>query len=185
MRTMLATVLFLLAGAADGLAAEVEAATPFGLGLADADQPISIRADELEAISSGGERRLVFTTNVTVDQADVHIESRRLEAFYPKGQSQPERLVADGDVRLRQKLVEARCDHATYERTQRFLVCRGHAELRDGDNRVRGAVIEFDLEREVVRVKGGVSVLLQSSTQSTPTAGPQSGMPDARNWAAQ
>ena len=58
-------------------AAAAPAAAPFGLAMPDADQPISIRADELEATSTGGERHLIFTANVRVDQADVRITMER------------------------------------------------------------------------------------------------------------
>ena len=117
---------------------------------------------------------MIFTANVHVAQADIQIESDRLEAFYPKGEKQPDRLIATGHVRMTQGDVEARCDHATYERITQQLVCKGNAELRDGDNRVAGAVIEFDLEHEVVKVTGGASVLIYpKSAEGKPTA-PQS-----------
>ncbi len=147
---------------------------PFGIGLPDSDQPISIRADELEAISTDGARHLIFTANVHVEQADIRIESDRLEAFYPKGGNQPDRLVATGHVRLTQNDVEALCDYATYERIAQLLMCEGHAELRDGANRVAGTVIEFDLENEVVKVKGGASVLIYPESGEGEPAAPQS-----------
>ena len=155
-------------------AAEKPVQQPFGIGMPDSDQPISIRADELEAISRDGERQLIFTANVHVEQADVRIESDRLEAYYPKGAKQPDRLVATGNVRLIQKAVEARCDHAIYERVAQTLLCEGAAELRDGDNRVAGARIEFDLAREIVRVKGGASVLIVPERGKGSPAAPQS-----------
>ena len=162
-----------------GFAAQADASAepshmPFGVGLPDSDQPISIRADELEAVSREGARTLIFTANVRVEQADVRIESDRLEAHYPKGEKQPDRLVATGHVRLTQKTVEARCDNATYERIAQLFSCEGNAELRDGDNRVAGAVIEFDLEREIVRVKGGASVLIHPESGKNLPAAPQS-----------
>jgi len=132
---------------------------PFGIGGFQSDQPLSIHSDELEASQTGGARRLVFTKGVRVEQADMTLESARLEAFYPEKASQPERLVASGGVRVVQGTREARCDQATYYRSEERLVCEGHAELRDGDDRVAGAVIEFDLAAERVVVKGGATVL--------------------------
>ena len=147
---------------------------PFGIGMPDSDQPISIRADELEAVSKESRRHLIFTANVRVEQADVRIESDRLEAYYPKGEKQPDRLVATGHVRLMQKTVEARCDRATYDRKAQILVCEGSAELRDGGNRVAGAVIEFDLEHEIVKVTGGASVWIVPESDEDSSAAPQS-----------
>ena len=180
--------LFFLAAAlsaASSVAAPTKAAgegehQPFGIGIPDSDQPISIRADELEAVSTGGARRLIFTANVRVEQADIRIESDLLEAFYPKGEKQPDRLVATGNVRLTQKDVEARCDHATYERIAQLLLCEGNAELRDGENRVAGSTIEFDLEREIVKVKGGASVLIYPTSGSSAPKSPQSAAQELR-----
>ena len=79
--------------------------------------------------------------------------SDRLTAEYPKGSSQPSRLVATGSVRILQGGQEARCDNGTYEREDGKLACCGNAELRDGENRVRGSCIEFDLISKTVRVR--------------------------------
>ena len=145
---------------------------PFGIGGFQSDQPLSIRADELEASQSGGARRLVFKKGVRVQQADLMLESARLEAFYPDKASQPDRLVATGGVHVVQGQREARCDQATYFRTDERLLCEGNAELRDGEDRVSGAQIEFDLAAERVVVKGGANVLFhpEPETPAVPAA---------------
>ncbi len=141
---------------------------PFGIGGFDSDQPLSIHADELEASQTGGSRRLVFKKGVRVSQADMTLESARLEAFYPEKASQPERLVASGGVRVAQGTREARCDQATYYRSDERMLCEGNAELRDGDDRVAGEVIEFDLAAERVLVKGGANVLFHPEPDPAP-----------------
>lgn len=166
----------LAAGAAAALAVSVgaeegEAAprrAPFGIPRASNDHPIAIEADALEATQSEGRRKIVFTKNVRVSQGDMEIRSSRLEAIYPAGADQPTEMVATGDVRFRQRGAEARCDRAVYHRDRELLVCSGAAELRDGDNRVRGSVIEVELATEVVRVTGGASVLIQPRAASPP-----------------
>jgi lipopolysaccharide export system protein LptA len=142
--------------------------SPFGIGGFDSDQPLSIHADELEASQTGGSRRLVFKKGVRVSQADLTLESARLEAFYPEKASQPERLVASGGVRVAQGTREARCDQATYYRGDERMLCVGNAELRDGEDRVAGEVIEFDLAAERVVVKGGASVLFHPEPDPEP-----------------
>ena len=94
-------------------------------------------------------------------QADLTITSDRLEALYPDKATQPGRLVAEGRVVVVRGRHEARCDRATYERSERRVVCQGNAELRDGGDRVTGAQIEFDIESERVVVSGGASVVIQ------------------------
>jgi lipopolysaccharide transport protein LptA len=135
---------------------------PFGIDF-DSGRPISIHSDELEAMQSGGARQLVFTRNVVVTQDDVTIRTSRLEAYYPPKASQPDRLVAQGSVRMRQGESEARCDNATFERARDLFVCRGAAELRDADGCVAGDRIEFDLSADTVKVVGGARVMINGA----------------------
>ena len=72
-----------------------------------------------------------------------------------------ERLIAEGNVAVEQGERHASCQQATYERKLQTIVCRGKAEVVQGCDRVRGREIEFDLERERVRVTGAASVLIR------------------------
>ena len=136
--------------------------TLFGGSTFDSNKPLSIRSEELEAFQNEGARRLVFSKQVVVSQDGMVLTSHRLEAFYPANASQPERLVATGAVKMVQGEREARCDEATYHRSQDMLICTGNAELRQGEDIVTGEVIEFDLAAERVVVKGGASVLINA-----------------------
>ena len=144
---------------------------PFGMTSFDNGKPVSIHSDELEASQTEGARRLVFSKNVRVEQADLHLTSSRLEAFYPPNSNQPDRLVASGGVHVMQGTREARCDEAVYHRSEDLLVCEGHAELSDGDDRVAGEVIEFHLDAEKVFVRGGATVLFHPGSDKR-DAGP-------------
>jgi len=140
----------------------VDAAPPqplFDLGW-DAGKPLSIHSDELEYVQGKGSRRLLFRNNVSVEQDGLTISSARLEAFYPPHGSQPDRLVAEGDVHLAKGERRASCARAIYERAREVLTCEGGAELRQGDSRLTGQVIEIDLQADRVRVRGGASVTL-------------------------
>ncbi len=146
---------------APAVSAAPSSASGGGSGISfDGGRPISIRSDQLESVRSSGARKLLFTQNVVVAQDDVTIKSNRLEAFYPPDSSQPERLVATGSVRMSNRKNEARCDRATYERSKDMLICRGNAELREGDDCVAGEWIEFDLESDTVKVGGGATVII-------------------------
>jgi lipopolysaccharide export system protein LptA len=129
------------------------------------DDPISINSEELEVFPHDGGRRLVFSRSVEVLQGDVTLNADRLEAVYPQGASQPERLLASGHVRVVQGDRRARCDEAIYERGSQTILCRGRAEVLHGCDRVRGEEIEFDLERERVRVTGAASVVIHSEDE--------------------
>jgi lipopolysaccharide transport protein LptA len=107
------------------------------LGVFDRSAPISIKSQSLEAADVNGARRLVFSGDVHVVQNDITMTSNRLTADYPKGSSEPSRLVAQGAVRVVQGSQEARCDSGTFQRAEELLICCGNAELRDGASRVR------------------------------------------------
>jgi lipopolysaccharide transport protein LptA len=124
----------------------------------DSDAPISIKSDVLEAVEQDGERKFVFSGNVRAAQDDLHLQSDRLEAFYPKGQSQPEQMVATGRVVIKQTGKRALCKKATYFRTEQKLVCVGNAQLDEKCDRVRGKEIVFHLDTEVLEVIGAADV---------------------------
>jgi lipopolysaccharide export system protein LptA len=144
----------------------------FALRAFDSDEPLMIHSDALDAYQEEGMRRLVFTKNVRVTQADMTLNSDRLVAFYPEDGGEPDRLVAEGGVVVVRGAREARCDHASYDRKAKRLVCRGGAELRDGEDRLRGEVIEFDIESDRVVVSGGASILFHPEPDgSEPSVG--------------
>lgn len=148
----------------------------FGVSL-DRRQPLEIRADEFEAApGEDGGKRFTFRKNVEVTQADLSIRAQRLDAYYAPKARDPDRLEARGDVVVVQGAREARCETATYLREKDSLICSGQAELRDGRDRVRGEVIEFDLAAEVVTVTGGAELELHPRSEAAPApAGAEEG----------
>jgi lipopolysaccharide transport protein LptA len=134
----------------------------FALDPANRDQPVEIESDELELRSQDdGSRHLVFTNNVRIVQGEATLTADELEAFYPPRESSPSLLIARGNVVVRQLGRTARCEEATYRRSDEKLLCRGNAELSYGCDIVRGREIEFDLAREGARVVGAASVLIR------------------------
>ncbi len=135
----------------------------FGLS-GDSDAPMSIQSDELEAFQGGEGRQFIFRRNVRVTQGAMRLRANRLEAYYPPEGSQPDRLVATGRVVLQQENQSARCDKATYLRTEGRVICEGEpGELRQGEDHLRCREIEFFLESEKLLCRGGADVRLQSS----------------------
>jgi len=150
------------------MVAAPSAGAPFGFGnLAGA--PISIRSDELEAADADGVRTLIFRQNVEVKQADLFLGARYLEARYIDGSKQPDRLVARGDVLIRQGDREGHCAEAFYDHAGQRIVCRGDAQIRDGADRVSGETIAFDLVRQRVSVEGGTELLLHPAPREVET----------------
>jgi lipopolysaccharide export system protein LptA len=138
-----------------------EATPEAGPGLLNIESghPLSITADELEAIElPDGRRQLLFNRSVNVEQGGLLVRSNRLEAHYAAKATQPDRLVASGNVRVKQKSRELSCAKATYFPRDERLECVGNAQLLDGSNRVNGDRIEILFAQDRIRVKGGAVV---------------------------
>lgn len=127
----------------------------------DGDAPIEIKAEEAEIVSRDQGRELLFQRNVLVTQANVTLRSQRLEATYRRGESEPEKLIALGDVLVDQDGRRARCDRAVYLRKDQRLTCSGHAELVQGCDIVRGDSIQFWLDDDRARVEGAASIVIR------------------------
>ncbi len=131
---------------------------PVDLGSSRRDAPLDIKSDELEAFQNDRSKRFLFTGNVRVSQDVMQLKADRLEAFYPPDSSEPDRLVATGRVVISQRDQEARCDVATYLKADQRIFCRGNAEMRQGEDRVRGKEIEIRLDTDQLIVRGGAEV---------------------------
>lgn len=135
-------------------------ATRLGMAEFKSDAPIEIKADEAEIVADGEGRRLVFTGSVWVRQDNLTLRSDFLEAEYVEGESEPRMLVARGTVRVEQDDRSARCDQAQYERASQQITCRGHAELVQGCDVVRGELIVLELAANKARVEGAASIVI-------------------------
>jgi lipopolysaccharide export system protein LptA len=125
----------------------------------DSDAPITIKSDVLDVFEEGGQRRFVFAGNVRAKQADLAIRSEKLEAFYPPGGSQPDRIVAIGSVTMKQAGRSARCSQATFYRKDDRIVCIGDvAEVEQGCDIVRGREIVFHTASQLLKVNGAADV---------------------------
>ena len=127
------------------------------------DAPISIRSDTLEVFDRGGEKRFVFRGSVRATQGDLEITSQKLNALYPPGGSQPHKIVATGQVLMKQAGRVAHCDEATFYRDDDRVVCTGEiAEVEQGCDVVRGREIIFHTRSEKLKVNGAADVRINS-----------------------
>lgn len=132
--------------------------------------PVTIRAQQLEATEqASGARRIRFSGSVEVAEEDLTLRARQIEALYPPGAKEPEKLVADGDVAVLQRGREAHCDHAVYLRAERRIECSGAASLRKGDDSVTGSTISFDLAQRTLVVSGGTRLVLAPREAGEPS----------------
>lgn len=149
------------------------AALPIDVGGLKTDAPLDIKSDELEAFQNDKTKRFLFTGNVRVSQDVMSLKADRLEAFYPPDSSDPDRLVATGRVVVSQRDQEARCDVATYMKAEQRIFCRGNAEMRQGEDRVRGKEIEIRLDTDQLIVRGGAEVHILPKSKPPAAGGKQ------------
>ena len=137
----------------------------------DSDAPITIKSDVLDVFEEGGQRRFVFAGNVRAKQADLAIRSEKLEAFYPPGGSQPDRIVAIGSVTMKQAGRSARCSQATFYRKDDRIVCIGDvAEVEQGCDIVRGREIVFHTASQLLKVNGAADVRINPEAKGCSAA---------------
>ncbi len=122
------------------------------------DLPISINADDLEAVMQGGKKKFVFRKNVVVEQGEMILHTDALEAFYPEGGSEPDRLIATGNVFMEKDGSQLTCDHATYIRAEDRLICEGDALMVSGQDRLSAGRIDMQIETGVVKASIDVKV---------------------------
>ena len=125
--------------------------------------PLVIHADTLEASDPGtSERRIRFAGGVVLRQGDIELRAREIEAIYPPGATQPERLIAREDVALREGERQARCQQAEYRLQERRLACQGDAVLQEREDRLEGERIAFDFDAQKVDVSGRTRLSVHS-----------------------
>jgi lipopolysaccharide transport protein LptA len=148
----------------------------FDFGVLETHEPIEIESRELDVVTlEDGGRQLNFRESVHVRQGAARLSCDGLEAWYPPGQREPERLIARGAVEIVQGDRRARCEEAVYLRSAQTLTCGGGAQLLQGCDVVRGREIEFDLANDRVRVRGEASVLIHPKGEAADPACPGGG----------
>ncbi len=177
LRTLDATVPAPVAAAASSRSENGSGASGGGTLFSTSNGPIRIDSEQLEFDQSDGQRHFIFTDDVVATQDDVRLTSDRLDAYYPPGQSNPEKLVATGNVLMTREVGAARCREMTYLREEQRVICIGEpAELCQKKGQkvdwTRGPRIDWDLETDKIFVKnrgnGRVSAMIGGESGSCP-----------------
>lgn len=149
---------------------------PKGLDAFNSKAPISINSSELEAIDQpNGSRKFLFTGDVEVEQDNVRLTSTKLEAFYPPNASQPDRLVATGNVVITQAGKRAKCDRATFLNAEQRVLCQGNARLEQGEDRAEGKEIELLLDSQRMFIRGGAQIRITPKPDEEKGGAPKPG----------
>jgi lipopolysaccharide export system protein LptA len=121
----------------------------------DNSQPIDITSDKVEAYRK--DNLIIFQGNVIARQKDIVIYADSLEAMIIEDGKGIERVTVGGNVKIQQGLRVANCQKAVFYNLDRKIVLTGDPKVSDGDNIVSGDEIIFDIEKNRVEVKSGLS----------------------------
>jgi lipopolysaccharide export system protein LptA len=132
------------------------------------ESPVRVRAAKLDASDGPEGRRIRFDGDVEVAQQGGTLRAQQLEAIYPPGGKQPDRLNAVGDVSLQDGEREARCESAEYLRLENRVICHGGVAIAKGD-RLEGDLIDFALGEEKLSVRGRTRLVVAPRQQLSAT----------------
>lgn len=141
-------------------------------------QPVTISADRL--VSDRQARTATFTGKVKVVRGDSTIEADSLTVFYaekPPGSGEPvpvrsavERIVAEGNVRIRSAQLSAHTPKAVYSRPDQTIELLGAGtRVVSGSHSISGSKVVLLMEGEQLIVSGSgdkrVEALLEPGTK--------------------
>ena len=120
----------------------------------NSDAPVDVAADRIEVQDRAD--RAVFSGNVVVRQAELTLNTERLSIAYTKaGGVQIERLDASGGVTVRSPSETARGQFGIYDLNRRIITLLGGVTLIRGSSQVRGARLVLDLNSGRAVMDGG------------------------------
>jgi lipopolysaccharide export system protein LptA len=120
--------------------------------------PVTIRADRLDYFDAG--RRARYSGNVELDTEDSRIEADRLDVYFASGKMQEdselERAVAEGHVKIVQPMRYAKGENAVYDATTgRVVMTGGPPTVFDAEKgSMTGQRLTFDIHDDRLLVDG-------------------------------
>jgi lipopolysaccharide export system protein LptA len=120
----------------------------------DTDAPVDVAADRIEVQDRAD--RAIFSGNVHVRQGDLQLNTARLTVAYANaGGIQIRRLEATGGVTLRSPSETAQSRYAIYDLDRRVVTMIGGVTLVRGQSRVQGGRLALDLDSGRAVMDGG------------------------------
>ncbi|MEX1222854.1 MAG: lipopolysaccharide transport periplasmic protein LptA [Idiomarina sp.] len=134
------------------------AAPTLAQGQNDFSQPIKINADD-ESFDIK-QNLAIFTNNVVIQQGTLRIEADKLVAERDR-ERQVEVFVATGAPATYQQqledgsLIQAQANEIRYDQLNQILTLTGNAEVNQNDSLVRGGVLRYDFNAQVLTSERG------------------------------
>ncbi len=115
--------------------------------------PIEITSDRVEGYLK--ENLIVFKGNVIARQKEIVIYCDSLEAILVEDGKGIDRVIASGNVKVRQGTRLASSEKATFYNREQKIILTGNPIVSEDENMVSGEEVIVDLEKNRVEVKGG------------------------------
>lgn len=158
-------------GAPRPAAAGDAAAPPFSpFRFAAGNGPVRIKADSLSVDYKA--KSVLFSGNVQATQSGATLTSQTLRVFYADKFTGIDRIVAEGDVRVRQGGRWATGQRAVLDEIHHTLEMTGQPVLHDGPNQVAGSRIIVYLDSQKSLVEGANAVIFPRATDAQQAGGP-------------
>ncbi len=132
--------------------------------------PIHIISNRLDADNK--KRIIIFSGHVVAKRSNLTLTCDKLTVYYtPKG-GEISKIVANGDVHIKQPPRTATCKTAVFFQKTNKVVLMGNPVLSEGKNRVTGEKVSFFLNSEKTIIEGGkkgrVSTTILPKSQAIP-----------------
>ena len=122
------------------------------VGAIDTRLPIHISSDHVEA--QQGKNSVRFYGNVVVKQRDVTLKCDDLTAFYAAGGKAIDRIIAHGNVSIKQQNKKVTCGKAIFYNAARKIVLENSPTAWDGENKLSGSKMVLLLEKNEIQILG-------------------------------
>lgn len=132
---------------------------PVKLGVDSSRTPVKITSDRMVYDEAG--KVVSFVGNVVAEHGDLTLWANKLSAYLGSETNKKfaadsiERIVAEGDVKVKQGKTEGTCGLLTYSVEKQVLKLERDPQLTDGPNSLTGEVIKFHARENRSEVIGG------------------------------
>lgn len=125
---------------------------PEVLSIKKLSYPIEIISDKVEPNSK--ENLIVFHGNAVARQRDIVINADSIEAFLMRDGKGIERVVAIGNVRIRQGPRVGNCEKAIFNNIDQIIILTGNPKILEENHLISGEEIILNIEKNQIEIKG-------------------------------
>ncbi|WP_319466969.1 LptA/OstA family protein [uncultured Pseudodesulfovibrio sp.] len=132
---------------------------PIRVGVDPSRMPVKISSDRMTYDETG--KVVSFVGNVVAEHGELTLWSEKLSAFFASKSNKQfsadsvDRIVAEGNVRVKKGTTEGTCGKLTYLVGKQLLKMENNPLLQDGPNSLTGEVIKFHVRENRSEVVGG------------------------------